>query len=155
MIIVRGLVLLTGIVGCALYLGSVAVFVAMNAMVKKKYSIQAIYWQRMFLRNILSVCTIPGICALTASCFASAYLQPHSMRTNLMVAGVLNGLIALNAFIFLSPLIKKVTAIAVEQIKTSTKIPAYVSLKKREDKLGMVSASLFIASLLIICFQPF
>lgn len=154
-LILRGFVLLTGIVGCALYLGSIAVFIVMNAMVKKHSSVQAIYWQRMFLSNILSLCTIPGICILTVSCFASAHLQPHPMRTNLAIAGVLNGLIVVNAFFFLSPLIKKVSAIAVEQMKTSAVIPAYSSLKKTEDRLGMVSVILLVTSLLLICFQPF
>ena len=144
-----------GLFGFALCFGSIFTFIAMNALIEKQSSIQAVFWQRLLVSKISSACTVPGVWIFAASTLLSIFLQPHSIRNNLIVATVLNCLVVLNIMLFLSPLVKRVTSIAEEQMKTSTEIPAYASLKKTEDKVGAVNMVLLIASSAILCFLPF
>ncbi len=140
------LVTLLGFIFC---LGSIFTFIAMNMVLGDNPSIEAVYWQRLFVSKITNVLIMPGLVFIVGGAIALSLLH-YGFFTNrsLSIIQTLIFLIAINS-IHISILVRKVSTIAIQQYESSTTIKNYMAIKSREDMFGGINMILLLTCLIL------
>ena len=131
--------------------GSILTFIVMNAVVGSSPSAKLILPQRLFVSAISKYLTMPGaLMLLAAACLKAVVERGHVPADEWLLAELaVSILIVANTLLLITPLARKVTAIAEIGAAEGEPPPSYKPLKRLEDRCGAGNLLLLVAAFLI------
>lgn len=134
-------------IGFALCLGSIASFIAMNAISGKIPNIEISYWQRTFVNPIMKYVTIPGIWIFLFSNFLIFITRNDKKNKANISLLILSVLIFINGQFVIVPIAEIVNNLAIQQFNSKIVLEGYLSKKTIEDICGGINLILFLSYL--------
>lgn len=143
-------------VGFALCFGSIATFIVMNFVLGSAPSLEAIYWQRMFVAKIMYYSTVPGMWILFLS-GTIVTLNQYGVSKNLwfLLKVFILLAIVINGTFIIVPLADKVNELAIKQYQLNKENVEYLSTKTMEDIFGALNFIILILGLTLATYKEF
>lgn len=143
-------------IGFILCLGNITGFIAMNIAIAKETSLNAIYWQRLFVTKITHMFIVPGLWIMLASEIILTWKLYGLFRnkwSNIILVLII--IIFTNGIFNILPLSDKVTSLSTHQMQIKSMLPEYLALKNKEDLFGMLNFVMLLCSLTIRIYKPY
>jgi hypothetical protein len=140
-------------IGFILFLGSLFSFIVIN-LTGEEPTVSSIYWQRLFVKKMISVMTVPGLALIVISDVFLCLKKdcPFSKRW-MLIAQIIIALLVINSAFFIIPTAYTVNEISLQQLNTGVFFDEYARLKSKEDIVGAVNFLMTIGLLLTIIFR--
>jgi len=142
--------------GLIMFIGGIVSSIAMNHVTLKSEDAALVYHQRLFVSEITSVLTIPGMWILIISGGLMAFAERSRLFGHrwLIAKLLLASAVVINGAFILTPLVDQVTALAEQSSSQGHLLRSYVTLKAEEDLYGTLNFIMLIAAFFLAILKP-